>query len=75
MPKPSRKYRGDRKEIRVHAQRRDGGYSISVYDQCGKLLETGCFHRSNVTMTATQAASKKLGVPEGRIKISRLEYA
>lgn len=39
------------------------------------LVATGCYHKSNVTMTATRAASKKLGVPEGRIKISRLEYA
>ncbi|QOP65333.1 hypothetical protein SEA_DIABLA_5 [Gordonia phage Diabla] len=75
MPKPSRKYRGDRKEVRVYAHRTSSGYVIEVFDRCGKLLQTGCYHRSNVTMTATRAASEKLGVPEGRIKISRLEYA
>ncbi|QGH76148.1 hypothetical protein SEA_JELLYBONES_5 [Gordonia phage Jellybones] len=75
MPNRRDKFRGNRIEIRVRAQRDLDGFVIHCYDNRGMLVSTGCYHKSNVTMTATRAASKKLGVPEGRIKISRLEYA
>ncbi|QDF18220.1 hypothetical protein SEA_DAKITI_5 [Gordonia phage Dakiti] len=75
MPNRRDKYRGNRIEIRVSARRENGGFVIHCYDNRGLLSKTGCYHKSNVTMTATRAASLALDVPEGRIKISRLEYA
>ncbi|ANA85777.1 hypothetical protein PBI_WOES_3 [Gordonia phage Woes] len=57
------------------AERDSSGYSISVYDRAGLLAKTSCLRKSNVATTATLAASTALGVPEGRIMISPLEYA
>ncbi|QAX94612.1 hypothetical protein SEA_HARAMBE_3 [Gordonia phage Harambe] len=64
-----------RVEVRVRAEQTDDGYLISVFDRAGLLAKTECFHKTNVARTAAQAASVALGVSEGRIKISPLEYA
>ncbi|UXE04886.1 hypothetical protein SEA_JAMS_3 [Gordonia phage Jams] len=69
------KRRNKRIQVRVRAEQTDGGYIISVFDRAGLLAKTECFHKTNVARTAAQAASVALGVSEGRIKISPLEYA
>lgn len=50
-------------------------YEIQVHDTAGMVAKTFCVARSNVASKATQVAAMALSVPEGRIKINRVEYS
>lgn len=54
---------------------KDFYWEVRVFDNSGLLVKTNCFGRKNVAFKATQQAAMALDVPEGRIKINRVEYA
>lgn len=64
-----------RTEVRVDAVNYDGRWEVRVFDAAGLVAKTYCTSRNNVAFKATQAAASALDVPEGRIKINRVEYA
>ncbi|AKJ71795.1 hypothetical protein TIN2_105 [Tsukamurella phage TIN2] len=61
-------------EVRVKAEALAAGWDVHVHDVSGHLLTTHCVSRQNVAFKATQEAARALSVPEGRIKINRVEY-
>lgn len=62
-------------EVRVAATRALSDlWDITVHDRSGVLCKASCIDKSNVARIATQSASSRLRVPEGRIMISRVTY-